>query len=724
MSKTTASIKKISVTLMWMMSLVLAMGLPAQPGTTVTLSRAFFNGLTRIAVTANVPLTGIDPAHIVITRPDGVAMPSSAIGNVAVSGATLSVVIAADQFARISSEGATVATRAFGSFKASRAVRVVRPGEPAGNGHIIGSSQWTDEGWNTLRSDPDFYDPASHQKGLHRFTDVTPNRVDGNKPVNWSDGKVVAPAHRVKNMLVLFVEFPDRKAVDAESPYATFPAYLEFLAGAAEWYRLSSYGQVRFEISSPQNDNHWGWIMMGKNAKEYKWDAQTHNMFAYTREACQLAYDSWGIKADDYDMLLIMPARGRSGLFNGPGSINRDPTDGEQPNTNLVAYVDRQGAPHYVDTSITAGNDMFRWGYRWLIHESGHTFGFPDLYMYAPTVNGTRVNAFFYCGGWDMMGNIAGHSTEFLAWHKWKLRWIRDDQVDVVSQAGPGATTHFLTPVETPGGSKMVVIRIGLSTAYVAEFRTRLGVNGLDGRAKYSGVLLYRIDAARWEARDVRPTAQIISKHYYNTPAVGGSKNLTGVWRPVDTTLNGYDSPDSCWQPGDVFSDPTAGVTIRVDGITHYESSDPANSPYSPDDVAAITVTKTTNADLSRSVILSNARLKDLTELTFDTSVELQQRIPAANAMNGGTYTYIREDSMLTPDNLAITMANGSVVPPGKITAVVVNPTSVQVTLAKGAFANASEASRATVATRPFYFFGPGAPVRVSVGGIPSGRPF
>lgn len=66
------------------------------------------------------------------------------------------------------------------------------------------------------------------------------------------------------------------------------------------------------------------------------------------REACQHAYDNWNIKADDCDLLLIMPARGKSGLFNGPANINRDPTDGEQPNTNIVAYVDRNNEPRYI----------------------------------------------------------------------------------------------------------------------------------------------------------------------------------------------------------------------------------------------------------------------------------------------------------------------------------------------------------------------------------------
>src|ERR1700754_2989717 len=106
-----------------------------------------------------------------------------------------------------------------------------------------------------------------------------------------------------------------------------------------------------------------------------------------------------------------MPARGTSGLANGPGNINRDPTDGDHTNTNQAAYVDSAGKTHYVSTVITAGNDMFSWGYRWINHEFGHTIGFLDLYLYTTTVNGTRVNQFFYSGGWDIMGNIGGHAN-------------------------------------------------------------------------------------------------------------------------------------------------------------------------------------------------------------------------------------------------------------------------------------------------------------------------
>ena len=686
-----------------------------QPSIDVTLSDARFNGLTRIVVTTNVPLTGLDTAHVAITRPDGMEIPPSKITGITISDNILSVVINADQFARITSQGTTIATKAFGQFRSSPAIKVQSTGEPAINGHIIGTSTGLDEGWNTIRTDLDFIDPVTGEKGLNRFSEVTPDRDDNNNSIDWDNGRINTPVHRDSTMLMLLVEFPDRRAADADAPYNELSPYLEFMQGAVEWFARSSYGQFHFSWACPQVDKQLGWIMMSKNASDYQWGGSTVAMFNYIREACQQAYNTWDIKADAYDLLLIMPARGKSGLRNGPANINHNPNDGKEPNTNRVAYVDRDNKPHYIDTAITAGNDLFRWGYRWAVHESGHTFGIPDIYTYDPIVRDIKVGAFFYCGGWDMMGYIAGHSTDFLAWHKWKLRWIRDDQVDVVSQSSPNPTTHFLTPVETPGGSKMVVIRTGLSTAYVAEFRTRLGVNFLDDRGKYSGVLIYRIDATKSGARGTDHTGQIISKKYYDSPAVGGSRNLTGLWRPIDNSLDGYDSPDCCWQPGDVFFDPASGVTISVNEITHYDSSDPSNSPYTADDVATITVNKTKDADLFKSVVLSNAQLKNLTDLTFDTNIEMQQRIPNANARKGGNYTYIREDSLLYPESLVITKADGSIIPAKKIIKIVVNPTNVQVTLAKGTFARAAEATNVTVATKAYYNFGPGAAVQVSV---------
>ncbi len=712
MNRIIVNFRSLSVALAALMS---TLGWGAQAATDVILSDAMFRGLTTIVATTNVPLTGMEVSRIIITKPDGSVVPSAKITDIHISEKALSVVIDADQFARITSQGTTIATSAFGSFPASRAVLVRKPGEPSVNGQIVGSSRWTDEGWNTSTTDPDFHNPVTGVRGLYRFVDLTPDRDEKGVPVVWNHGNIAAPAYKAGNMLVLFVEFPDRRAADAPSPYTSIPPYMEFLQGSVEWFALSSFGQFRFQLSSPQMDRNLGWIMMSKNASDYPWGGRTHEMFSYIREACQSAHDQWNVKADDYDMLLIMPAGGKSGLRNGPSNINMDPGDSEQHNVKHAAYFDRDKQPHYIGTALTAGNDLFRWGYRWLIHEAGHAFGFPDLYMYRPTVNGVRVGSFFYCGGWDMMGNIAGHSSEFLAWHKWKLRWIRDDQVDLVSRINLNPSRHFITPVETPGGSKMVVVRTGLSTAYVAEFRTRLGVNSLDDRGKYSGVLLYRIDASQWEARESNPTAQIISRQYFRDSAVAGAKNLTGVWRPIDNSLTGYDSPGCLWQPGDVFSDPATGVTISIDGITSHVAENPDSSPYTANDVAAISVTKTKEAELFKSVILSNAILRDLTVLTFETNVELQRRIPITGAGEAVSYTYVREDSLLRPDHIVITKGDGSIITAAGITGIVVNPTGVEVTLAKGIFADVAEVSGTTVSTKAHYYFGAGAAVEISI---------
>jgi M6 family metalloprotease-like protein len=673
--------------------------LPAAAQAAPALSGAHFQGLTQIVATSSEDLTGITPADVTVTAPAGAVTPTSVSANAT----TLTVNLPASAFARTTSTGTTIAAR--GSAPAT----VARPGEPAADAHILGSSQWTDNGWSTSLTDPSFFDPVTQQQGLYRFQDITPNSDAAGRPVVWNDGEVSTPAQRNLKMLVLFVQFPNRLATSSPAGWQTMQPYMDFLQPASAFWSTASYGQLNVSFDSPQLAGQLPWITMDKNANLYTWDAQTHNMFAYSREAFQKAYDQLGIKVDDYDEVLIMPARGTSGLANGPGNINRDPTDGDQTNTNQPAYVDHDGKTHYVSTVITAGNDMFSWGYRWIDHEFGHTIGLPDLYLYTTTVNGTRVNQFFYSGGWDIMGNIGGHANDYVGYEKYKEHWIRDDQVDVVSQ--PGTATYTISPIETPGGSKIVVIRTGLDTAYVAELRTKLGVDGLDNRAKYQGVLLYKIDASQWEQINTDSDLEVISKQYYNDPAVGGPLNKTGVWRPITNSLTGLDSQAALWGPGDVFTDPATGTEIDFGQITGYLASNPASSPYTADDTATITVKKTQPAALNQPVSLSGAKLTSPTTLHVDTSVELQHRITDSNSINNGHYVYVREESRLTPADVVLTRADGTAVPVASVAAV--NPGSVDLTVAPGAFPTAASAAGLKLATKAYFSFAASAAVPV-----------
>jgi hypothetical protein len=44
-----------------------------------------------------------------------------------------------------------------------------------------------------------------------------------------------------------------------------------------------------------------------------------------------------------------------------------------------------------------------------------------------------------------------------------------------------------------------------------------------------------------------------------------------------------------------------------------------------------------------------------------------------------------------------------------------VNSAGIQITLVKGTFAGAADAADATIATKVYYYFGAGAPVRLTV---------
>ena len=112
-----------------------------------------------------------------------------------------------------------------------------------------------------------------------------------------------------------------RIVASAEAPYTNPSPYLSS-AGHGEWFRLASYDQFRFSLASPQASRQLGWIMMDKKATEYRSGGTTVPMHLYIGEACQKAYDKWGIRADAYDLLLIMPARGSSGLGNGPAYLH------------------------------------------------------------------------------------------------------------------------------------------------------------------------------------------------------------------------------------------------------------------------------------------------------------------------------------------------------------------------------------------------------------------
>ncbi len=116
-------------------------------------------------------------------------------------------------------------------------------------------------------------------------------------------------------------------------------------------------------------------------------------------------------------------------------------------------------------------------------HELSHSLGLPETYQM--TSGDTRRDL---VGMWDL-GNIP-NQRHFLAWHKYRLGWIEQAQVTCID--APRQEQVTLTPLETRGGMKAVVVRTSPSWAYVVEARRRIG---LDGNICHEGVLVYTVDS-------------------------------------------------------------------------------------------------------------------------------------------------------------------------------------------------------------------------------------
>ena len=115
---------------------------------------------------------------------------------------------------------------------------------------------------------------------------------------------------------------------------------------------------------------------------------------------------------------------------------------------------------------MTFGNDIRgpNWGWQALAHETGHVFGLPDLYSYKPGTGRYKDNQ-KYVGFWDLMG-WPGAGSEYLAWHKYKLGWLTDENVLIAKKT---SRTALVTPIDKKGDVKAVVVPIDDVEAYTSS---------------------------------------------------------------------------------------------------------------------------------------------------------------------------------------------------------------------------------------------------------------
>ncbi|MEU6820487.1 M6 family metalloprotease domain-containing protein [Streptomyces atriruber] len=366
---------------------------------------------------------------------------------------------------------------------------------------------------------------------LARSTTLGPCMISGAMGVQMSEGVPTPPGYsrstgtvRALNLMVDFSDAPGQgSAMDRLS---------EFFPQTSEWFRTSSYGRLDYRPESPVP----GWLRMPKSFAEYGIERGAPFDPGYrtlVEDIVAAADPDVDFRTYDLVNILITPNAGPSALdtvlsVTFAGNHEAPVADGV-PVSNASFVYSRQddGSGSYRET-----------GYRVLPHENGHVFGLPDLY----TQDGGGA-----VGHWDIMSEDWGANNDLLAWHKWKLGWLDDDQISCA--ASSGTTEHVLSPLATSGGTKLAFAPLTEKTGYAIEVRTP---GGNDEAVCKPGVLVYRVDAEV----DTGHGPVTVSDA---APDSGGCTRRPNVHAELS---------DATYGVGETFTDRKTGVRVTVAGVT------------------------------------------------------------------------------------------------------------------------------------------------------------
>ncbi len=144
------------------------------------------------------------------------------------------------------------------------------------------------------------------------------------------------------------------------------------------------------------------------------------------------------------------------------------------------------------DNVATSGHDLLRWGFKWFVHEFLHLLGLADLYSFEGQPKHRFVSEF------SIMGLISGRAPGPLAWERWLLAWLDDDQV--ICPPMHTTCTVALAPVGSDPAAdasrrcRMVVVPVTRTAAVVVENRQPVGHDQALGH--HAGILVYLVDTA------------------------------------------------------------------------------------------------------------------------------------------------------------------------------------------------------------------------------------
>ena len=304
---------------------------------------------------------------------------------------------------------------------------------------------------------------------------------------------------------VVMVDFPDSPA--SMTPTDAFAR----ISPSADVFNEMSYGKLSYTFK-PQLK----WYRMSKKSTDYVaggWTFIKHR--DYIVEAAKLA--DVDIDFSKTDSLIILANPDSTGIGNsGPA----------------FAAIRKNGITldgKYISNGATSAYDLNNWKSIWLNHEVTHTLGLVDLYAFTQSNSANRYDGFRYTGEFSYMGfsSYESNAPSLFAFERWNLGWINDSQIKCLKDA---KSTELISPVQTSGGVKAVVIPISRTKAVVIESRRAIGI---DKNIAKSGALVYVVDSSIQSGQGpvrVFPSDVSSDPRYLKAPrALGESVTTEGI---------------------------------------------------------------------------------------------------------------------------------------------------------------------------------------------------
>lgn len=330
---------------------------------------------------------------------------------------------------------------------------------------------------------------------------------------------------RPLDAVMIYLSFPDaRPSADPEE------LSRDYFPATSGFFERASYGKFRLRPRV-----HRYWIRMPHPSASYgiqrDWDAGRRS--SYLRDAVAAADPFVDFGRFDVVYFVADP--------DAPG-VDSDAT--KVVNLDHPMHADDRDLRRFVTVFEQSPPDR-----NVLAHETGHVFDLPDLYHRPENGKGDWDT---YVGDWDLMGSQFGLAPDPFAWHKWKLGWISDNQVECVDLTRPAV--HSLRTLSAPKEpraqrrTRLLVARTGPESAVAIEAR---GAMGNDRSMCAEGVLVYRVHS---RAPSGSGPVQVLDGHPATSACRGSS-----VYPPLADAPLGV---------GESMNDAEDGLRIQVEGRT------------------------------------------------------------------------------------------------------------------------------------------------------------